>query len=481
MRPPSTSASRCRALLRDARTEWRRGRAEDAWRALDEAELLQGAAPSLPVEVLAARAGVHLLAEEPATARALAERALTEAKTRRTSGHLRVAVADARVTLATLGGPAGGDRERDHTTLRMIAEDPDLIGAEPAARALNNALILATDLAKDRLVDPAVQVDLWMQVSAALAIAPRHAHSGTILRQGVDLAFATGHWERGWDLVRRSLDESVDVNEIVSVHAKAAELAWERGMLDEAREHGDRARRSSITVELPWVRTYAYLGGVIHAAAAGRSLAGALDAYARCTTAAGHATRPERAWKTAHLALDAGHPPDDVEAFLARVVPDLVAGRTRPRVGAVVRVVLAEARGKPLDPEDVGTLAPWGVVDRAKILSVLAGDARRSGRPTAAATMLFEARRLLHNWPGRTLDAVVAGLAGLGTDWAVTPAQRAVLALVADGLPNAGIARALGCSERTVAVHVSALLRASGARSRTELAVLEVRRRFAEA
>lgn len=51
---------------------------------------------------------------------------------------------------------------------------------------------------------------------------------------------------------------------------------------------------------------------------------------------------------------------------------------------------------------------------------------------------------------------------------AVTPREREVLGLVAEGLPNGDIARRLAVSERTVKFHVSALLRKLDARNRTE-------------
>lgn len=56
----------------------------------------------------------------------------------------------------------------------------------------------------------------------------------------------------------------------------------------------------------------------------------------------------------------------------------------------------------------------------------------------------------------------LAGVAGL------TPRQQAVLRLMAKGLPNKSIAKELHCSDGTVKLHVSAILRALHARNRTE-------------
>jgi DNA-binding NarL/FixJ family response regulator len=54
----------------------------------------------------------------------------------------------------------------------------------------------------------------------------------------------------------------------------------------------------------------------------------------------------------------------------------------------------------------------------------------------------------------------------------ITPRQQEILALLRQGLPNKLIASALQISEATVKMHISALLRAHGVRSRAELLVL---------
>jgi DNA-binding NarL/FixJ family response regulator len=54
----------------------------------------------------------------------------------------------------------------------------------------------------------------------------------------------------------------------------------------------------------------------------------------------------------------------------------------------------------------------------------------------------------------------------------LTPRQRAVLGLLADGLSNREIAQALHIAEPTTKIHVSALMRALNVRNRTEAAVL---------
>jgi two-component system nitrate/nitrite response regulator NarL len=67
------------------------------------------------------------------------------------------------------------------------------------------------------------------------------------------------------------------------------------------------------------------------------------------------------------------------------------------------------------------------------------------------------------------------GPAGLVPAPDLTAREREVLGLLAEGMSNKQIARALGISVRTVTVHVSNLLRKTGAASRTEAALMAIR------
>jgi DNA-binding NarL/FixJ family response regulator len=72
------------------------------------------------------------------------------------------------------------------------------------------------------------------------------------------------------------------------------------------------------------------------------------------------------------------------------------------------------------------------------------------------------------------LAADPAGPPGLDTDptSALTPRERQVLDLVAEGLSNGEIGERLFITTKTASVHVSAILRKLGARSRTEAVYL---------
>jgi DNA-binding CsgD family transcriptional regulator len=60
-------------------------------------------------------------------------------------------------------------------------------------------------------------------------------------------------------------------------------------------------------------------------------------------------------------------------------------------------------------------------------------------------------------------------LAAVTQRWGLTPRQSAVLALVAQGESNRTVAGRLGCSEKTVELHVSALLAKTRCSSRSKL------------
>lgn len=90
--------------------------------------------------------------------------------------------------------------------------------------------------------------------------------------------------------------------------------------------------------------------------------------------------------------------------------------------------------------------------------------AAHAGKPTLAPEA---ARVLMH---------AVATPAALGKD--LTPRERQVLGLVAEGLTNAEIAERLVISLSTAKTHVSSIISKLGAASRTEAAALAVRHRL---
>jgi two-component system nitrate/nitrite response regulator NarL len=160
------------------------------------------------------------------------------------------------------------------------------------------------------------------------------------------------------------------------------------------------------------------------------------------------------------LLLVTSQPPE------AAVAPQLTArtlARLTGRPGAVRRHLSG------LAPAEVGEL-----------LSNLYGVDRATDEVAAAVWRLTEGN------PYRITELIAErgpdGIAGLAAPPAPDPAfdkrvadltarEREVLGCLAEGMSNKQIARALGISVRTVTVHVSNLLRKTGAASRTEAAL----------
>ena len=194
---------------------------------------------------------------------------------------------------------------------------------------------------------------------------------------------------------------------------------------------------------------------------------------------------------------------DVVSAWLWAGLP---ADEVRPLVERVGHYV-----GHRLDPD-----SPWrqlleaqlaeasGDVDRAVALyvsaaatlgaapEILAGargtvhvgaaaNLARAGRVDEARVHAAEAARILARWRGWRVDQLraVERRLGLGDDPtgpdALTPREREVVALLAEGLTNAQLAERLYISPRTAAVHVSNVLAKLGMASRTEVAAWAIR------
>lgn len=131
-----------------------------------------------------------------------------------------------------------------------------------------------------------------------------------------------------------------------------------------------------------------------------------------------------------------------------------------PAERMVVELVLAGRAGK------------WIALDLGLSEAAVSRQLRRALRRLGAADLaslagvraaLFEPLADLPGVAAARLDLVVDALARL------TPAQRAIVRLLADGRSIAAIARARGTSPRTVAHQVTALYAALGVGSRREL------------
>lgn len=145
----------------------------------------------------------------------------------------------------------------------------------------------------------------------------------------------------------------------------------------------------------------------------------------------------------------------------------LVAGQVAEAAGdlATATARYAEAaRSTDLPPAVLGTAH----VGAARTLLA------RDGDQSAATTHLREAEKLLAGWGGWRVEQLSQAQALLGPPCEpadpLTPREREVAQLVADGLTNAEIAARLFISPRTAAVHVSSILRKLDISSRAEIA-----------
>jgi DNA-binding CsgD family transcriptional regulator/tetratricopeptide (TPR) repeat protein len=110
-----------------------------------------------------------------------------------------------------------------------------------------------------------------------------------------------------------------------------------------------------------------------------------------------------------------------------------------------------------------------------------AANLLRAGRLDEARAHAAEAARHLGGWRGWRVDQLraVERRLGIGDDpegpASLTPREREVVALLAEGLTNSQLAERLYISPRTAAVHVSNVLSKLGMASRTEVAAWAVR------
>jgi len=153
---------------------------------------------------------------------------------------------------------------------------------------------------------------------------------------------------------------------------------------------------------------------------------------------------------------------DDAVADLARIASAALGAALEaiPSPACIVRlpatILQANARGRAL-------LA----ADREHVLGLV-----RSSTPPPRGPVRFPIESapehvlvVLHDLEG---DARTR-LAAVSRRWGLTPRQSAVLALVAQGESNRTVAGRLGCSEKTVELHVSALLAKTRCASRSQL------------
>lgn len=354
-----------------------------------------------------------------------------------------------------------------------------------AARALNNLVWHARR---------------WMDLDGVRALVERmraHADAAGFEALGVDDASA---WLAQLAAVEGDLDGAIayldaalraDVRragspKVLWTAVFRAGLALEAGDLDDARRFTERLKPPTARTELAVVGLDVHLAlrhGELRAA---REL---LPELVRAMDVEG-AAPPSQVHDLVSSGLPAGLAADELRPLSDRMghfAGHRLAGDSPWR--QLVDAQLAEA-GNDIDAAIAGFEA--AAASMAAAPDVMAGhwgtayagaaaNLVRAGRLDEARAHATEARRHLARWRGWRVEHLVAveRRLGVGTEpagpEALTPREREVVALLAEGLTNAQLAERLFISPRTAGVHVSNILTKLAMSSRTEAAAWAVR------
>jgi DNA-binding NarL/FixJ family response regulator len=317
-----------------------------------------------------------------------------------------------------------------------------------------------------------------------------HHSEIAVIEGDLEAALAAVRDARGHELV--PLEGWIDP---LWVDLREASLLLERGHLDQAEalleRHPDPLEPRAVSCDVGWLWAQrlevAARRGDLPAARV------ALDGY--------RSAAPWRGWRWKHshlglhgpiAAMRVGLPPAEVHPLVDTIDRDAPAGpdRRSPRRAARLHLEAAmlEAEGEPAAALEVYRQvlghdevyrAPYLLADchqgAARCLLAL-------GDQPAAADHARQAAALLDRWPGWHRDEAAALLRRLGhgptppgDPIPLTPREREVAALLAEGLSKGVIARRLYISTKTASVHVSNILAKLDMTSRTEVATWAMR------
>jgi DNA-binding CsgD family transcriptional regulator len=296
-------------------------------------------------------------------------------------------------------------------------------------------------------------------------------------------------WGNRWELAAEYADRAYELYvqyglEVPWIHVPISVIAAHRGRLDVARAHSQRALQ--LGEEQFGLHTPVHLGtlGVVALQAGDpREALRWFDEADATTTRLGWGEAAKRWWLPDHVeALLALERPDDAE----RLVDAWEADARRLERGWVLahvtrcRGLVAAARGDVSGAasllEDAVTQheAFDDVFGRARALLTL-GVVRRRQRQKRAAREAIEAalgefeRLGAATWIEKA-RAEFGRIGGRRRIEGLTPAERRVAALAAEGRTNREVAAALFLGERTVETHLSHVYAKLGVRTRAELA-----------
>jgi DNA-binding CsgD family transcriptional regulator len=297
--------------------------------------------------------------------------------------------------------------------------------------------------------------------------------------------FWAGRWALGAEYAARARDISVQYGlEVPQDHLPIAVIAVHRGQLELARQHSERALELSQEQfgQRPPQHT-AVLGLVARWSG---DLSGAMDRLgeAERRAAAFRWGEPSVRWWSGdqiELLLELGQIQDairvldDWETDAARVGREYVLAhvtRCRGLVAAAQGEV--ESAGSLLDQavvqhQDAGD--PFGTARALLALGIVRRRARKKRDAREAIQAALDGFEELGAAPWVEKARNELGrIGGRKREEGLTPAERRVATLVAEGRTNREVAAALFVTERTVASHLSHVYAKLGVRSRTELA-----------
>jgi DNA-binding CsgD family transcriptional regulator len=297
--------------------------------------------------------------------------------------------------------------------------------------------------------------------------------------------FWAGRWELGAEYAARARDISVQYGlEMPQDQLPSAVIAVHRGQLDLAREHSERGL--DLAHEQfggPPVQLMAVLGLVARWSG---DPSAAKKWFEKADRRASELRwgEPSVRWWTADYAemlLEDGRIDDAVrvvdvwEADAARVTREWVLAQATRCRGLVASAEGDVARASSLldraveEHTEVGD--PFGTARALLGLGIVWRRARKKRGAREAIQAALDGFEQLGaaNWVEKA-QSELGRIGGRRREEGLTPAERRVAALVAEGRTNREVAAALFVTERTVASHLSHVYAKLGVRSRTELA-----------
>jgi DNA-binding CsgD family transcriptional regulator len=293
-------------------------------------------------------------------------------------------------------------------------------------------------------------------------------------------------WSGQWDVAREFADQALEIGigydvELPQHHLPPALIALHRGDLAAAREHSTKALSLARGQLLP---AHTAILGICAAWSGDPTAALArLDQAEDAADGRGWEEPNLRWWRaeSVEVLLQLGHLEDAIRLVAGWEIAAERLGRERVLAQVVrCRGLIASAEGHlPVAIERLEEAAdrlgaagdPFG---RGRALLALGAARRRARQKRAAraalegALAVFEA--LGANGWAATARTELARIGGRARIEGLSPSERRVAELVAEGRTNREIAAALFLGERTVASHLTHIYSKLGVRSRTELA-----------